>query len=355
MTGRVHRQPQKKPVLSIHLLGNETADVLVANMAEGKQDMMEAFLSKKAGQGEFVFNLCQFFYRLIWPSELYDLLSGGGGDINDEDDESISSASAKPRRQKTTASKATNLEAEGTPSAETHPSASAHSANPSKPKGKLRQSNISVSAPPSQSVSSNSKEKVPKTQTKEKKAKTKAEADARAEGRAAEKAAKAEERAAAKAARAEEKAMMKAERAALKGKGKAKSKGNPRFDSPEPSAPNLSASGVLPQAVGSVHDADDDGMDVDPFPQQTQDANPNEAGMDIKESSGASQGVATAPDQLPEGGPAAQSKDVDMDAGAPSGGVRRPTLSPSPSLSRTLSGDDSMRSIGAGTNSAYCI
>ena len=52
MTGRVHRQPQKKPVVSIHLLGNDTADVLVSNMAEGKQDMMKAFLSKKAGQGE---------------------------------------------------------------------------------------------------------------------------------------------------------------------------------------------------------------------------------------------------------------------------------------------------------------
>ena len=52
MTGRVHRQPQKNHVLSIHLLGNDTADVLVANMAGGKQDMMKAFLSKKAGLGE---------------------------------------------------------------------------------------------------------------------------------------------------------------------------------------------------------------------------------------------------------------------------------------------------------------
>lgn len=69
MTGRVHRQPQKKPVLSIHLLGNETADVLVANMAEGKQDMMEAFLSKKAGQGEFlsipIFLPTNFAFRIV--------------------------------------------------------------------------------------------------------------------------------------------------------------------------------------------------------------------------------------------------------------------------------------------------
>lgn len=305
------------------------------------------------------FYLYLYSYQLILPSELYDLLSGGGGDVNDEDDESISAASAKPRRQKTTASRATNEDAEGTPSAETNPSASAHSENPPKPKGKLRTSNMSVSAP-SQSVSRNSKEKVPKTQAKEKKAKeknakTKAEAEARAEGKAAEKAAKAEEKATEKAARAEEKAIMKAARAALKGKGRAKSKGNPIFDSPEPSAPNLSTSNVLPQAVGNGQDADDDKMDVDPSPQQTQDANPDEAGMDDKESSGVSQGVDTAADQLPEGGPPAQSKDIDMDAGAPSGGVRRPSLSSSPSLSRPSSGDDSMRSIGAGTNSAYCI
>lgn len=51
MRGRVHRQPQKNEVYSIHLLANDTADVLVAGMAQGKHDMMEAFLSKKAGQG----------------------------------------------------------------------------------------------------------------------------------------------------------------------------------------------------------------------------------------------------------------------------------------------------------------
>ena len=70
MTGRVHRQPQKKPVLSIHLLGNETADVLVADMAEGKQDMLKAFLSKKAGQGEYLFLIdivcmTDIFFRTI--------------------------------------------------------------------------------------------------------------------------------------------------------------------------------------------------------------------------------------------------------------------------------------------------
>lgn len=65
MTGRVHRQPQKHSVLSIHLLGNETADVLVANMAEGKQDMMEAFLSKRAGKGSSLFYL---FYADVVPS-----------------------------------------------------------------------------------------------------------------------------------------------------------------------------------------------------------------------------------------------------------------------------------------------
>ena len=51
MRGRVHRQPQQDEVLSIHLLAKDTADVIVSGMAQGKQDMMEAFLSKPAGRG----------------------------------------------------------------------------------------------------------------------------------------------------------------------------------------------------------------------------------------------------------------------------------------------------------------
>ncbi|KJA20680.1 hypothetical protein HYPSUDRAFT_203649 [Hypholoma sublateritium FD-334 SS-4] len=318
MTGRVHRQPQKKPVLSIHLLGNETADVLVASMAEGKQDMMEAFLSKKAGQ------------------ELYDLLSGGGGDMDDEDEESISTASAKPRRRKTTASQSTNADADGMPSTETSLSASAHSANPPQSKGKLRPSHRSVSAA-SQSVSNNSKEKVPKTQVNEKKAKAKADAEARAEVKAAE-----------KVARAEEKARMKVAKATLKGKGQTKGKGNPRFDSPEPSAPSLNTGGVLQQDLSNAQPASNDAMDIDTFPQQTQGVNADEVAVALFQSSRGSQGVDPDADKLPEGSPAAQSKDVDMDARGPSGGVPRPTSPLSPSLSRRSSGDESMRSVGAG-------
>lgn len=52
MWGRVYRQPQKHKVLCIHLLANDTADIIVSGMARGKRDMMEAFLSKKAGEGK---------------------------------------------------------------------------------------------------------------------------------------------------------------------------------------------------------------------------------------------------------------------------------------------------------------
>ncbi|KAF9470773.1 hypothetical protein BDN70DRAFT_939435 [Pholiota conissans] len=50
MRGRVHRQPQKNKVICIHLLANETSDIIVDGMARGKRDMMEAFVSKKAGK-----------------------------------------------------------------------------------------------------------------------------------------------------------------------------------------------------------------------------------------------------------------------------------------------------------------
>ncbi|KJA15384.1 hypothetical protein HYPSUDRAFT_207935 [Hypholoma sublateritium FD-334 SS-4] len=326
MTGRVHRQPQKKPVLSIHLLGNETADVLVANMAEGKQDMMEAFLSKKAGQ------------------ELYDLLSGGGGDIIDDDDESISSASSKPRRQKNRTSKATNEDADGTPSAGTNPSASAHSGNPLKSKGKLRASNISASAT-SQSVSSNLKEEVATAQANENKAKAKADAEAKAEDKAAAKAAKAQ----AKTAARTEKAKMKEAKTASKGKGRAKSRGNPRFDSPEPSAPNPSTGGVLQQEFSNSQNAGNDGMDIDSFPQQTQDAKSDEAVIAhtaFSPPGRAAEGIDTDADEPPQGSPVAQSMDIDMDVRPPSGGVPHPTSPHSPH--HRPSGDDLMLSVGAG-------
>ncbi|KAF8808358.1 hypothetical protein BYT27DRAFT_7097080 [Phlegmacium glaucopus] len=50
--GRAHRQPQKKEVLLIHLLANDTADVVLSGMARGKRDMLEAFLSKESNQSK---------------------------------------------------------------------------------------------------------------------------------------------------------------------------------------------------------------------------------------------------------------------------------------------------------------
>ena len=50
--GRAHRQPQKKEVLLIHLLANDTADIVLSGMARGKHDMLEAFLSKGSNQGK---------------------------------------------------------------------------------------------------------------------------------------------------------------------------------------------------------------------------------------------------------------------------------------------------------------
>lgn len=62
MRGRVHRQPQKHKVTCIHLLANDTSDIIVDGMARGKRDMMDVFLSKDAGKGMV------FIYRLGIPS-----------------------------------------------------------------------------------------------------------------------------------------------------------------------------------------------------------------------------------------------------------------------------------------------
>uniref|UniRef100_A0A0W0GC69 Uncharacterized protein n=1 Tax=Moniliophthora roreri TaxID=221103 RepID=A0A0W0GC69_MONRR len=56
--GRAHRQPQQKTVKVIHLLADETADLLMNGMAEQKKVMFDAFMQKKLGK------------------ELVDLLSG---------------------------------------------------------------------------------------------------------------------------------------------------------------------------------------------------------------------------------------------------------------------------------------
>lgn len=52
--GRAHRQPQKKEVLIIHLLANNTADIVLSGLARGKHDMLEAFLSKESNNGKLI-------------------------------------------------------------------------------------------------------------------------------------------------------------------------------------------------------------------------------------------------------------------------------------------------------------
>lgn len=50
--GTVHQQPQKKVVKSIHLLVNNTADVLAADLAEGKKTALNAFREKYQDNGQ---------------------------------------------------------------------------------------------------------------------------------------------------------------------------------------------------------------------------------------------------------------------------------------------------------------
>ncbi|KAF9455565.1 P-loop containing nucleoside triphosphate hydrolase protein [Collybia nuda] len=49
--GRIRRQPQSAEVLLIHILGDETADIILAAMASGKKSMMTAFVLKIRGRG----------------------------------------------------------------------------------------------------------------------------------------------------------------------------------------------------------------------------------------------------------------------------------------------------------------
>ncbi|KXN81812.1 Chromatin-remodeling complex ATPase chain isw-1 [Leucoagaricus sp. SymC.cos] len=49
--GRAHRQPQSKIVKVIHLLANDSADLLMNDVARGKRDMFNAFVNKELGEG----------------------------------------------------------------------------------------------------------------------------------------------------------------------------------------------------------------------------------------------------------------------------------------------------------------
>jgi hypothetical protein len=49
--GRCHRQPQEKIVYAIHLLANNSTDLLLSGIALNKKDMYEAFVNKELGKG----------------------------------------------------------------------------------------------------------------------------------------------------------------------------------------------------------------------------------------------------------------------------------------------------------------
>ncbi|KAJ3885134.1 P-loop containing nucleoside triphosphate hydrolase protein [Lentinula edodes] len=50
--GRAHRQPQSKVVRVIHLLANDSSDIIIYNISRGKEHLFDAFLNKQLGQGK---------------------------------------------------------------------------------------------------------------------------------------------------------------------------------------------------------------------------------------------------------------------------------------------------------------
>ena len=88
--GRVHRPPQKKIVRCYYILADETADIILAALAQGKHHMMAGFLTQDRGKG--LFFLLHSFYipGLLMHSciEMFTLLSGKNiADPNDDYDE----------------------------------------------------------------------------------------------------------------------------------------------------------------------------------------------------------------------------------------------------------------------------
>ncbi|KAJ3845813.1 hypothetical protein EV368DRAFT_90051 [Lentinula lateritia] len=48
--GRAHRQPQSKVVTVIHLLANDSSDIIMYNISRGKEHLFDAFLNRQLGQ-----------------------------------------------------------------------------------------------------------------------------------------------------------------------------------------------------------------------------------------------------------------------------------------------------------------
>jgi TATA-binding protein-associated factor len=46
INGRIHRQPQDKTVHVIHLLAENTSDIIMYGMAKGKKAMLETFVQR---------------------------------------------------------------------------------------------------------------------------------------------------------------------------------------------------------------------------------------------------------------------------------------------------------------------
>jgi len=105
--GRVHRQPQPHTVYSYHILAKDTADMILCSQARAKKDMMEAFLSEKTGQREFIsrFVFSIQIFTHVYVLELYDLLAGktvvddDDEIINDEDEEQVLPNSAAQKKK----------------------------------------------------------------------------------------------------------------------------------------------------------------------------------------------------------------------------------------------------------------
>jgi SNF2 family DNA or RNA helicase len=68
INGRIHRQPQDKTVHVIHLLADDTSDVVMFSMAKGKKVMLEAFVTRNP-QAESKHNIELPFCRV--PSNPY--------------------------------------------------------------------------------------------------------------------------------------------------------------------------------------------------------------------------------------------------------------------------------------------
>ncbi|KAG6848956.1 hypothetical protein H0H93_012463 [Arthromyces matolae] len=95
--GRAHRQPQKKVVKTIYLLAENTAEILIHNLAKGKANMFEFFINPEMAAETF--------------SNLLGIHNDDGTQIKgdpvdgDDDDQDIKSSKKKKKKTTTTTTK----------------------------------------------------------------------------------------------------------------------------------------------------------------------------------------------------------------------------------------------------------